>query len=141
MIVIRNLVGRLFVQKQPHPAGDGAPLASNDAPSANGGAPVTSSGARLAGDGTPQRNALVLSEFLRTPLSAPQAGTTRGMTNAGICHGSSQITAILSCMYKHIGMYIACIVSQNPQLPASYHHHIVNNCMITVGSEIFTLYR
>ena len=60
VIVIRNLVGRLFVQKQPHPAGDGAPLASNGAPSANGGAPVTSGGACLAGDGAPQRNTLVL---------------------------------------------------------------------------------
>ena len=38
MIVIRNLVRRLFVKKQLLPAGGGASFAGNGAPSANGGA-------------------------------------------------------------------------------------------------------
>ena len=98
-IFIRNLVRRLFVKKKTAPSSQwrrhGASFASNGAPSANDGAPVTSGGAPLGGDGAlspvtaplssvtsgrrprrsgcaPQRNALVLWEFLRTPLLLPK---------------------------------------------------------------------
>ena len=113
MIVIRNLVRRLFVKKTAPSSRwrrHGASFASNGAPSANDGAPVTSGGARLGGDGAlspvtaplspvtsgrrprrsgcaPQRNALVLWEFLRTPLlGAPLDGTVIvwSMTS-GVC--------------------------------------------------------
>ena len=107
MIVIRNLVRRLFVKKTAPSSRwrrHGASFASNGAPSANDGAAVTSGGARLGGDGAlspvtaplspvtsgrrprrsgcaPQRNDLVLWEFLRTPLAGapgePRCGSSR----------------------------------------------------------------
>ena len=55
-----------------------------------------------------------------------RTGTTRVITITGIYHGYSRIT----------GIYIACIVSPNPQLPASYRRELVNYRMITAGSKI-----